>query len=79
MTVERRSSGLFIARNFGFLRHRKRERSVILPTGERAKVTVDDSGTVTQVETNEQLHGIVSPKTVTLRLGKGSLANGKRR
>jgi hypothetical protein len=70
---------LFIARNFGFLKHRKRERTVTLPNGTRAKVTTDDSGTVTQVETSEQLHGIVSPKTVTLRLGRKGSVHGKRR
>jgi hypothetical protein len=65
--MERTNSGLFVARNFSFLRLRKRERTVTLPSGERAKVTVDDSGTVTQIETNEQLHGIVTPKTITIR------------
>lgn len=65
--MERTDSGLYVARGFGFLRMRKRERTVTLRTGERAKVTVDDSGTVTQIETADGLHAVVAPKTITIR------------
>ncbi len=39
-----------------------------LPNGERVRVTVDDSGTVTHVEHNHTLDAIVRPKTVTIRV-----------
>ena len=65
--MERTASGLFVARSFSFLRHRRRVRTVTLRDGRRAKVTVDDSGTVTQIETDDQLHGIVTPQTITVR------------
>lgn len=51
---------------FNHLRLRRREKTVTLPNGERAKVWVDDSGTVTQIETAERLDGIVRPKTLRL-------------
>ena len=51
---------------FNVLRFRRRERTVTLPTGERAKVWVDDSGTVTQIETAERLDGITRPKTIRM-------------
>lgn len=65
--MERTTSGLYVAHSFSVLRRRARQRTVTLRNGERAKVTVDDSGTVTQIETAEQLHGIVTPKAITIR------------
>lgn len=65
--MERRTpSGLWVADGFSLLRMRAKERTVTLKDGRRAKVTVDDSGTVTQIETNDQLDAIVRPKTVRL-------------
>lgn len=43
------------------------ERIVTLPTGERVRVTVDDSGTVTQIEHNHTLDAVVRPRTVTIK------------
>lgn len=64
--MDRTDSGLWIANSFSILRMRASERLVVLKDGRRAKVTVDDSGTVTQIETNDQLDAIVRPKTVRL-------------
>lgn len=50
------------------LRHRARKKTVTLPDGTRALVTVDDSGTVTQVESTERLDAIVRPRTVQVQL-----------
>jgi hypothetical protein len=66
--VERAQSGLWVAHGFNFLRHRATKKTVTLKTGERALVSVDDSGTVTQIETAERLDAIVRPKTVTIRI-----------
>jgi hypothetical protein len=65
--MERTASGLYVARSFNVLRLRPKQRTVTLRNGRRAKVTEDDSGTVTQIETDDQLHGIVTPKTITIR------------
>jgi hypothetical protein len=66
--VKRTEAGLWIAPNFGFLRHRKRSKTVTLPNGERAKITVDDSGIVEQVEHGEVLDGTVRPKPILMEL-----------
>jgi hypothetical protein len=50
------------------LRHRARKRTITLPNGERALVTVDDSGTVTHIEHGDQLDAIVRPKAVTIKI-----------
>lgn len=50
------------------LRMRKRQKTVTLPDGRRALITVDDSGTVQQTETAEQLDAVVRPKTVTIQI-----------
>jgi hypothetical protein len=56
---------------FAILRHRApRPRTVVLPNGERAKRTVDDSGTVVQYERDEGLDAVVRPRIVTI-LRKG--------
>lgn len=67
--MHRTDSGLWVP--FNILRMRPTERTTTLRDGQRAKVTVDDSGTVTQIETAEQLHGIVTPKTIRLRVRRG--------
>jgi hypothetical protein len=59
---------LFIASNFNFLRFRAKTRTVTLPSGERAKVTVDDSGTVRHVEHGEVLDATVRPATIRLKV-----------
>lgn len=69
--MQRTESGLWLPSSFNVLRMRPTERSTTLRDGQRAKVTVDDSGTVTQIETAEQLHGIVTPKTIRLRVRRG--------
>ncbi len=66
--MDRTASGLWLPPSFNVLRMRPTECTQILRDGQRAKVTVDDSGTVTQIETAEQLHGIVTPKTVRLKV-----------
>jgi hypothetical protein len=50
------------------LRHRAKKRTVTLPDGRRALVTVDDSGTVQHTETAERLDAVVRPKTVTIKV-----------
>lgn len=50
------------------LRHRAKKRTVTLPDGRRALVTVDDSGTVTQIESADRLDAIVRPRTVRIQL-----------
>lgn len=54
------------------LKHRAKERTVTLPDGTRAKVTVDDSGTVQHTETDDRLDALVRPKTVTIHVRKGN-------
>ena len=58
-----------------FLKYRATKRTVTLPSGERALIRVDDSGTVTEVEVSrvgagvsERQDAIVRPRTVTLRI-----------
>lgn len=50
------------------LRMRKRQKTVTLPDGRRALITIDDSGTVKQTETDEQLDALVRPKSVTIKV-----------
>jgi hypothetical protein len=66
--MERHESGLWVAHGFSFLRHRATKRTVTLKSGQRALVTVDDSGTVTQIETAERLDAIVRPRTVRIQI-----------
>ena len=63
----RTRSGLYIARGVpNILRFRARTRTVTLPNGERAKVTIDDSGTVRHVEHGDHLDATVRPGTIRL-------------
>jgi hypothetical protein len=50
------------------LKMRATERAVTLPNGERAKVTVDDSGTVEHTETDERLDVKVAPGKITVKV-----------
>lgn len=68
MTEQRTESGLFVVKGFNFLHYRATKRTVTLKNGERALVTVDDSGTVTQVEHGDVLDAIVRPKTVRIKI-----------
>lgn len=49
-------------------RYVARERIVTLPSGERVRVSIDDSATVTQVEHDHTLDAIVRPRTVTVKV-----------
>ena len=60
------------------LTHRATGRTVTLPDGTRALITVDDSGTVTQVETADRLDAIVRPRTVRIQIRKTSPQEGDR-
>ena len=71
----RTEGGVWVAHGFNFLKYRATKRTVTLPTGERALIRVDDSGTVTEVEVSrvgagvsERQDAIVRPRTVTLRI-----------
>ena len=68
MGDQQRDSGLWVPHGFSFLRYRAKTRTVTLPTGERAKVMVDDSGTVTHIETAERVDAIVRPRAVRLHM-----------
>lgn len=51
------------------LRHRPAERVVTLESGERVRVTVDDSGTVTHVtHADDRVDAIVRPRSTTIRI-----------
>jgi hypothetical protein len=65
--MKRTPSGLYIARTVpALLRFRARTRTVTLPNGERAKVTIDDSGTVRHVEHGDHLDATIRPNTIRL-------------
>ena len=65
-------------RALDFWEHRKRVRTVTLPSGERAKVTIDDSGTVMQIESGDRLDAVVRPGTVRIRI-RPEVSRGNRR
>lgn len=50
------------------LRHHRKERIVTLPSGERVRISVDDSGTVTQIEHDDTLDAVVRPKTTIVKI-----------
>lgn len=64
----RSQSGLWVPFAFDFWEHRKTRKTLTLPSGERALRTVDDSGTVMQIESAESLHAVVRPKTIRVRV-----------
>lgn len=63
-----RPSGLWVPRTVNVLRFRATKRTVTLPDGRRAKVTVSDSRTVKHIETDESLDAVVRPRTVVLKV-----------
>lgn len=62
---------LWVPPHVSLLTHRAKKRTVTLPSGERALITVDDSGTVTHIEHGEHLDAIVRPMATTVRIRKG--------
>lgn len=56
------------SKGVALLKHHAKKKTVTLKDGRRALVTVDDSGTVTQVETTDQLDAIVRPRTVRIQI-----------
>ena len=67
--MNRTPSGIYIARCApAFLRFRAKKRTVTLASGERALVTIDDSGTVRHVEHGDHLDATVRPRTIRLVL-----------
>lgn len=62
-------SGLWTPGTF-FPKFRASKKVVTLKDGRRAEVSVDDSGTVTQIETDDQLDAIVRPRSVTVKIRK---------
>ncbi len=68
MPDRRLPSGLWLPTGVNFADLRRTKRTVrFKSTGERALVTVDDSGTVMHIETPDRLDAIVRPRTVRLR------------
>lgn len=49
-------------------RYVEREHIRVLPNGERVKVHVDDSGTVTHIHHDHTLDAIVRPKTIRVKV-----------
>lgn len=66
--MDQTASGLWVPYGIGLLRHRAIKKTVTLRDGRRALVSVDDSGTVTQIETAEALDAIVRPRTVRIQI-----------
>lgn len=67
--MNRTASGLYVARSVpALLKFRARKRTVTLPSGERALVTIDDSGTVRHVEHGDHLDATVRPQTIRMVL-----------
>ena len=49
-------------------KYRKQEKMVTLPNGKKAKITVDDSGTVAHREQDESLDATVRPKSIKVQI-----------
>lgn len=78
MVAHRRPSGLWVPGNgVNFTEHRNTDRTRDLPSGERARITIDDSGTVMQIlrsrrlSDDEHLDAVVRPRTVRIRIRRG--------
>lgn len=52
--------------------HQDTEQRIHLPNGATIRVSVDASGTATQIEENERLHAVVRPDTVRFQLRKAN-------
>lgn len=61
-------SGLWLPHGFNFAEERRTVRTVTLPNGKRAKVTVDDSGTVMHQEDDTGISAVVRPRTVKIQI-----------
>jgi hypothetical protein len=59
---------LIVPKAPALLRLRAKKKTVTLPNGERALVTVDDSGTVKHIETSDRLDAVVRPRSVTIQI-----------
>jgi hypothetical protein len=70
------AGGLWVPPRVTLARHRPTRRTVTLPSGERALVTVDDSGTVTHVEHGEVLDAIVRPDVIRIKVRRYWGAHG---
>jgi hypothetical protein len=75
VVTHRHPSGLWVpGHGVNFQENRGTTRTRTLPSGERALITIDDSGHVMQVlrsrrlSDNESLDAVVRPKTVRLRI-----------
>lgn len=66
-SVERSEKTIF-AGNKRITVHGENEKILYLPNGECVKVSVDDSGVVTQVEEDNHLHAVVRPNTLTYKI-----------
>jgi hypothetical protein len=62
--VIERASGLLLH----MPHHRATERVITLPNGKRARITVDDSGTVKHIEDNDSLSAVVRPRTTVIKI-----------
>ena len=69
------ASGLWVPdRGVNFREHRDTKRTRTLPNGERALITIDDSGHVMQIlrsrrlSADEQLDAVVRPRTIRYRI-----------
>lgn len=61
-------SEIIVPRAPALLRYRAKKRTVTLPDGTRALVTIDDSGTVQHTETSDRLDALVRPRSVTIQI-----------
>lgn len=57
---------LYVPRPVGLLRFRARTTTGTAPNGERAKVVIDDSGTVFHFERNDGMDATVRPNNIRL-------------
>lgn len=71
-------SGLWVpGHGVNFQAERNTKRTRTLPSGERALITIDDSGHVMQIlrarrlSDDERLDAVVRPKTVRIRMRRG--------
>lgn len=74
MVTGRTQSGLWVPAAYSFKENRGTKRTTTLPSGERALVTIDDSGHVMQIlrsrrlEADEKLDAVVRPRTIRYRI-----------
>lgn len=61
-------AGLLAPAACNFWENRRLRRTVTVPGRGRTLITIDDSGTVMQIESGERLDAIVRPKTIRYRI-----------